>query len=99
MAEKDIDTLLSLTDSKYRLSVVIAKRALQLKAGAPSVLPTDVRARTQNLVTQAMRELATGKLLLGENLIDDQRFQQDYHRQRQAQIQEQMRAEREHERE
>ena len=33
MAEKDIDKLLSLTDSKYRLSVVTAKRALQLRSG------------------------------------------------------------------
>lgn len=98
MAEKDIDKLLSLTDSKYRLSVVVAKRAIQLKSGAPSVLPSDVRARTRNLVTQSMRELATGKLNLGENLIDEQRFQQDYHRQRQAQIQEQIRADREHDR-
>lgn len=99
MAEKDIDKLLSLTDSKYRLSVVIAKRAIQLKSGAPSVLSTETRAKTRNLVTQSMRELATGKLTLGEHLIDEQRFQQDYQRQRQAQIQAQMTAERERERE
>lgn len=98
MAEKDIDKLLSLTDSKYRLSVVIAKRAIQLKLGAPSVLSPETRAKTHNLVTQAMRELATGKLVLGEDLIDEQSFQQDYHRQRQAQLQAQMNAERERER-
>ncbi|WP_291425357.1 DNA-directed RNA polymerase subunit omega [Deinococcus sp.] len=98
MAEKDIDKLLSMTDSKYRLSVVTAKRALQLKSGAPSVLPSDQRAKTHNLVTQAMRELSTGKLTLGTNLIDEQRFHQDYQRQRQAQLQAQLNAERERER-
>lgn len=98
MAEKDIDKLLSLTDSKYRLSVVTAKRAIQLKFGAPSVLAPDVKAKTHNLVTQAMRELATGKLTVGEQLIDESRFQQDYQRQKQAQLQAQLNAERERER-
>ncbi|MFC6591869.1 DNA-directed RNA polymerase subunit omega [Deinococcus lacus] len=97
MAEKHIDKLLSLTDSKYSLSVVVAKRALQLKAGAPSVVSTEERARTHNLVTLAMRELATGKLTIGEELVDEQRFYQDYQRQRQAEIQRQLNAERERE--
>lgn len=99
MAEKDIDKLLDLTDSKYRLSVVIAKRALQLRSGAPSILPVEQRVRTRNLVTQSMRELATRKLIIGKNLIDEPRFHQDYQRQRQAQIQAQLNAERERERE
>ena len=98
MAEKDIDKLLAITDSKYRLSVITAKRALQLRAGAQSVLPPEQRARTHNLVTQAMRELAGGKLLVGEGLIDEDRLQQDYQRQRQAQLQAQLSAERERER-
>ncbi|ADV68736.1 DNA-directed RNA polymerase subunit omega [Deinococcus maricopensis] len=98
MAEKDIDKLLSLTDSKYRLSVVTAKRAIQLRAGAPSVLAPEVRVKTRNLVTQAMRELAGGKLQVGEGLIDEDRMQQDYQRQRQAQLQAQLNAERERER-
>lgn len=97
MAEKDIDKLLSLTDSKYRLSVVTAKRALQLKSSASSVLPPEQRVRTRNLVTHAMRELATGQLIIGTNLVDDERFHQDYVRQRQAQIQAQLNAERERE--
>ncbi|ASN79869.1 MULTISPECIES: DNA-directed RNA polymerase subunit omega [Deinococcus] len=98
MAERDIDKLLSMTDSKYRLSVVTAKRALQLRSGAPSVLPVEQRVRTRNLVTQAMRELATGKLTVGTGLMDEQRFHQDYVRQRQAQLQAQLNAERERER-
>ena len=51
-----------------------------------------------NLVTQAMRELATGQLTVGTNMIDEQRFHQDYVRQRQAQLQAQLNAERERER-
>jgi DNA-directed RNA polymerase subunit omega len=98
MAERDIDKLLSLTDSKYRLSVVTAKRALQLRAGAPSVLPNEQRVKTRNLVTQAMRELATGRLTVGEGLIDEDRMAQDYHRARQAQLQAQLNAERDRDR-
>ena len=98
MAEKDIDKLLSMTDSKYRLSVVVAKRAIQLRSGAPSTLATDVKAKTRNLVTQSMRELATGKLKIGQNMMDEDRFIQDYQRQRQAQLQAQLNAERERER-
>ncbi|MBB6098816.1 DNA-directed RNA polymerase subunit omega [Deinobacterium chartae] len=85
MAEKNIDKLLSLTDSKYRLSVVTAKRALQLRGGTPSVLPVEQRAKIRNLVTVAMRELAQDKLIIGENLIDEERLNHDLNRQRQAQ--------------
>ena len=98
MAEKDIDKLLSITDSKYRLSVIVAKRAIQLRSGAPSVLPPEQRVRTHNLVTQAMRELAGGKLTVGEELIDEGRLLQDYQRTRQAQLQAQLNAERDRER-
>ena len=98
MAEKDIDKLLGMTDSKYRLSVVTAKRALQLRSGAQSVLPPEQRARTRNLVTQAMRELATGKLIVGEGLIDEDRMTTDYQRARQAQLQAQLNAERDRDR-
>lgn len=98
MAERDIDKLLSMTDSKYRLSVVTAKRAIQLRANAPSVLPPEQRVKTRNLVTLAMRELATGKLTIGEGLIDEERMTQDYQRARQAQLQAQLNAERERDR-
>lgn len=95
MAERDIDKLLSMTDSKYRLSVVAAKRALQLKSGAPSVLSTQERAQNRNLVTQALMELATGELTVGTRLINEQRFFQDYQRQKAADLQAQLNAERE----
>ena len=74
MAEKNIDRLLSLTDSKYRLSVVVAKRALQLKSGVAPVIPPEARVGTRNLVTVAMREMATGSLEWGEHLVDDNRL-------------------------
>lgn len=98
MAEKHIDRMLDMTDSKYRLSVVTAKRALQLSAGAPSVLPADQKAKIHNVVTLAMRELATGQLTTGQGLIDEGRFFQDYQRQRQQELQRQLNAERERER-
>ncbi|GHF92292.1 DNA-directed RNA polymerase subunit omega [Deinococcus piscis] len=98
MAEKNIDRMLGMTDSKYRLSVITAKRALQLSAGAPSVLPTEQRAKIHNVVTLSMRELATGQLTIGTDLIDEQRFFQDYQRQRQIELQKQLTAERERER-
>ncbi|WP_027483786.1 DNA-directed RNA polymerase subunit omega [Deinococcus pimensis] len=98
MAEKDIDKLLSLTDSKYRLSVVVAKRAIQLRSGAASVLPHEQRVQYRNLVTQSMRELATGRLTVGEDLIDEDRMNVDYQRARQAQLQAQLNAERDRDR-
>lgn len=98
MAEKNIDRMLEMTDSKYRLSVITAKRALQLSAGAPSVLLAEQKAKIHNVVTLAMRELATGQLTTGQELIDEQRFFQDYQRQRQIELQKQLTAERERER-
>lgn len=97
MAEQDIDRMLDMTDSKYRLSVVTAKRALQLKAGAPSILPEADTNKIHNVVTLAMRELATGQLTIGQDLIDEQRMFQDYQRQRQQELQRQLNAERERE--
>lgn len=77
MAEKNIDRMLDIAENKYRLSVVVAKRALQLSAGAPSVMDEEERQRTRNVVTQAMREIATGQLTVGHQLIDEARFFRD----------------------
>lgn len=84
MAERNIDKLLSLTDSKYRLSVVIAKRALQLRSGVAPVIPADERLGTRNLVTLAMREMATERLQWGEGLVDEGRLRTLLDRTRQA---------------
>ncbi len=85
MAEPGIDTLLALTDSKYRLTVVTAKRAQQLLRYdfKNTVLGTDEvpRMRTlegekpdPNAVTWAMQELQTRRLQVGENLIAEDRL-------------------------
>lgn len=85
MAEPGIDTLLTLTDSKYRLTVVTAKRAQQLlrydfknTVLSPEEYP---RMRTlegekpdPNAVTWAMQELKSGRLVIGENLIAEDRL-------------------------
>jgi DNA-directed RNA polymerase subunit omega len=85
MAEPGIDTLLALTDSKYRLTVVTAKRAQQLlrynfknTVLSPEEYP---RMRTlegekpdPNAVTWAMQELKSGRLVIGENLIAEDRL-------------------------
>jgi|GEM_PF-134797 DNA-directed RNA polymerase subunit omega len=85
MAEPGIDTLLRMTDSKYRLTVAVAKRAQQLlrydfhnTVLKPSEWP---RMRTlegerpdPNAVTWAMKELLTGQLKVGENLIPEDRL-------------------------
>ena len=79
MAEKNIDKLLSLTDSKYRLSVVIAKRAVQISVGFPSVLPAEKRVRLRNHVSLAMAEFASEKLTWGEHLVDEENLQRLIH--------------------
>lgn len=57
MAQEGYDTLMNLTESRYRLSMVTARRAAQLKLGIPSVLPKDESPHTRNTVTIAMKEL------------------------------------------
>jgi len=60
MAQEGFDTLMQLTESRYRLSMVTARRAAQLKLGIPSVLPKNEVPRTRNTVTIAMKELEEG---------------------------------------
>ncbi|MFA5595918.1 MAG: DNA-directed RNA polymerase subunit omega [Trueperaceae bacterium] len=59
MAQEGYDTLIALTDSRYRLSMIVARRAAQLKLGVPTVLDIDDLPRTENSVTIAMKELET----------------------------------------
>lgn len=85
MAEPGIDILLALTDSKYRLTVVTAKRAQQLLRYdfKNTVLNTDELPRMRtlegekpdpNAVTWAMQELQTRRLQIGEGLIPEDRL-------------------------
>jgi DNA-directed RNA polymerase subunit omega len=85
MAEPGVDQLLALTDSKYRLTVVVAKRAQQLLRYQfkNSVLETSYTPKMRTLegekldpnpVTWAMQELKTNRLQLGENLMPEDRL-------------------------
>lgn len=63
VAQEGYDVLMALTDSRYRLSIIVARRAAQLKLGVPSLLEEGELAPTQNSVTVAMKELELGKPL------------------------------------
>jgi DNA-directed RNA polymerase subunit omega len=71
------DTLLNLTDSRYRLSIIAAKRAVQLKKGFPSTLskeeyPKNRDGISQNVVAVALQELLLDKdITWGETLPSD----------------------------
>lgn len=62
MAQEGYDRLMALTDSRYRLSMIVARRAAQLKGGIPSTLDYDeMPAARLNSVSIAMRELELGR--------------------------------------
>ncbi len=84
MAQKGYDRLLSLTDSRYRLSIVVARRAAQLKSGVPSLLSADeMPDANSNTVSVAMEELRTGKdIVWGEDLPTDASLREARARQR-----------------
>ncbi len=61
MAQPGYDVLLDLTDSRYRLSMIVGRRAAQLKTGArPLLTPEQMPAASSNTVTVAMAELRSG---------------------------------------
>ncbi len=69
MAVEGIDKLLGLTDSRYELSTIVAKRALQLKKGFPSLLSHEEYPKTRNMVTVALKEFVLDKgLKWGKNI-------------------------------
>lgn len=59
MAQEGYDDLMALTDSRYRLSLIVARRAAQLKGGIPTTLDSDERPANKNTVSLAMKELRT----------------------------------------
>ncbi|MEX2533977.1 MAG: DNA-directed RNA polymerase subunit omega [Trueperaceae bacterium] len=61
MAQEGYDELMALTDSRYRLTMITARRAAQLKTGIPNLLTADEKPDTTNTVTIAMKELELGK--------------------------------------
>jgi DNA-directed RNA polymerase subunit omega len=62
VAQEGYDRLMALTDSRYRLSMIVARRAAQLKGGIPTTLDVDEMPEArQNTVTVAMREFELGR--------------------------------------
>jgi DNA-directed RNA polymerase subunit K/omega len=77
MAQDGYDELMQLTESRYMLSIIAARRAAQIKAGLPSVLSADDYPPTRNTVTVAMHELIhTKKLVWGPDLPDEKAMKQ-----------------------
>ncbi|MCY4355029.1 MAG: DNA-directed RNA polymerase subunit omega [Truepera sp.] len=69
MVLEGFDKLMSLTDSRYRLSMITALRAAQIKGGIPTTLEADELPRTSNTVSVAMREFELEKgIHWGEDL-------------------------------
>jgi len=70
MPNVSLDELLERIPSKFNLVMVVAKRARQIKDGAPRMVTT----QSVNPVTAAMEEVAAGKLVLdgsSAHLVDD----------------------------
>ena len=63
MAQEGYDELMALTDSRYRLTMITARRAAQLKTGIPTLLEGEEKPDTTNTVTIAMKELELGKAI------------------------------------
>jgi DNA-directed RNA polymerase subunit K/omega len=61
MAQEGYDKLMEMTDSRYRLSTIVSKRAAQIKAGVPSTLSASEMPKTKNSVTIALKELTLGR--------------------------------------
>lgn len=78
MAQHGYDTLFALTDSRYRLTMIVARRAAQLKSGFPSLLtPEEMPPAPSNTVTVAMTELILGKpLRFGSDLPSEATLQE-----------------------
>ncbi len=63
------DTLLNLTNSRYRLSVIAAKRSVQLKKGFPTTLTKEEYPRNRDGVSHNVIAVALQELLLDKNIV------------------------------
>ncbi len=70
LSQVGYDRLLALTDSRYRLSTIVGRRAAQLKGGIPTTLdPDEMPEARLNTVTLAMKEFELGReVRFGEDL-------------------------------
>lgn len=83
MAQEAFDKLMAMTDSRYRLSIVVARRAAQLKNGIPPLLDHEEMPKTRNTVTIALEELARGKpIRWGKDLPSNEELRQEVQRER-----------------
>jgi DNA-directed RNA polymerase subunit omega len=82
MAQEGFDTLINLTDSRYRLSMIVARRAAQLKLGIPPALAPEDYPKTRNTVTLAMRELEEGNIVWGDKLPPVEELQKEVEREK-----------------
>jgi DNA-directed RNA polymerase subunit omega len=86
------DKLLNLTDSRYRLSTIVAKRAVQLKKGFPSTLaqedyPKDLDRVSHNVVAVALREVLLNKhIVWGKTLPSDAELIEAFEHKRHTEI-------------
>jgi len=74
---------MELTDSRYRLSMIAARRAAQIKNGIPTLLTHEEYPRTRNTVTLALKELVLGKdIKWGDDLPSQDELKQTVDRDR-----------------
>jgi DNA-directed RNA polymerase subunit omega len=87
MAQEAYDKLMEMTDSRYRLSVIAARRAAQLKMGVAPILSAQELPKTKNAVTLALKELSQGKGIqwgTGESLPTNEELKQNVEREMRA---------------
>lgn len=69
MTTAGFDKLLTLTDSRYRLSVIVAKRAMQLEKGFPNLLSHEEYPKNRVGVSHDEVAIAVQELLLDKGLL------------------------------
>lgn len=83
MAQAGVDKLMELTDSRYRLSMIAARRAAQIKNGIPTLLDHDESPKTRNTVSIALKELVLDKgIQWGDDLPSQDELKQAVDRER-----------------
>lgn len=81
MAQEGVDKLIELTDSRYRLSMIAARRAAQLKNGIPTLLTHEEHPPTRNTVSLALKEMVLDKgISWGDNLPSQDELKQTVER-------------------
>ena len=61
MAIEGFDKLIGMTDSRYRLSIIVGRRAPQIKNGIPTTLTHEESPKTRNTVSIALKEMVLDK--------------------------------------